>query len=379
MKINLSLPHMSDEGYELAYIADAFASNWIAPLGAYVDRFERELAELTQRQGAAVFNSGTAAIHMALRACGVQPGDRVLCSSFTFAASCNPIIYEQGVPIFIDSEYESWNLDPHLLEQALEQCAREGRQVKAVLAVSLYGTPANLPRIAELCDHYGVALIDEATEALGASIAGKPCGSFGRFGILSFNGNKIITTSGGGAVVSDDLEALAKMRFWATQSRDPAPHYQHSELGFNYRLSNICAAIGCGQLKVLSERIAARIAIFERYSQAFTDLPQIEMMPAYGEPNRWLSVIAIAKGCDITPGEIAAALAAEDIETRPAWKPMNLQPYWERFPFYYDKGRERPVGDDIFNRGLCLPSGSNLQIADQERVIACVRSVISRH
>ena len=377
MKIYLSPPHLSSEGYEQAYVTDVFASNWIAPLGAYVDRFEQELASRTERKGGVALSSGTAAIHLALKACGVAPGDNVICSAFTFAASCNPIIYEQGIPIFIDSDYETWNLDVDLVEKALADCALSGRPAKAVIAVSLYGQPANLPRLEELCKHYEVALIDEATEALGASVLGRPCGSFGRFGILSFNGNKIITTSGGGAVVGDDSEALAKMRFWATQSRDAAPHYQHSELGFNYRMSNLCAAVGCGQLQVLDEHVAATRAIYARYCEAFADIPQIEMMPLYAESTNWLSVITLANGSPIAPADIAQKLAAEDIESRPAWKPMNLQPYWQNYTFYA-KDKANPVGDDIFRRGLCLPSGSNLLPHEQEKVISCVRSAVSR-
>ncbi|MCL2497637.1 MAG: aminotransferase class I/II-fold pyridoxal phosphate-dependent enzyme [Symbiobacteriaceae bacterium] len=370
-RIYLSPPHISPEGYEQEYVAQAFASNWIAPLGAFVDRFEEELAVLTHRRGGAALSSGTAAIHLALRSCGLEPGDKVLSSSFTFAATCNPIIYEQGLPVFIDSEYTSWNIDPDLVEQALAEGKKSGKQAKALLAVSLYGQAANLPRLSELCDYYGVALIDEATEALGASIAGRPCGSFGKFGVLSFNGNKIITTSGGGALVADDLEALAKIRFWATQSRDPAPHYQHSELGFNYRLSNICAAIGCGQLQVLSRHLAARQAVFHRYSEGFQAVPAIEMMPRYGEPNHWLSVITFTPESRVTPQKVAAALAAEDIESRPAWKPMNLQPYWGKYPFY-SRSASGSVGADLFARGLCLPSGSALSQEDQDKIIAIV-------
>jgi dTDP-4-amino-4,6-dideoxygalactose transaminase len=364
---------MSDQGYEQAYVQDAFASNWIAPLGSYVDRFESELAALSGRAGGVALSSGTAAIHLALRYSGVQSGDRVLCSSLTFAASCNPIIYQQGTPIFIDSDYETWNIDPDLVEQALEDGKKSGKQAKAVLAVSLYGQMADLPRISELCQHYDVTLIDEAAEALGADLDDNPGGSFGRFGIFSFNGNKIITTSGGGAVVGDDLEALAKLRFWATQSRDPAPHYQHSELGFNYRLSNICAAIGCGQLQVLAERVRARREIFKRYSEAFAGIPQIQMMPVYGNPTHWLTVITLVEGSKVTPGQIAAALQTDDIESRPVWKPMNLQPYWEKYA-YYTKNPGESIGDDLFRRGLCLPSGSSLTEEQQERVITVVKS-----
>ena len=376
-RIYLSPPHMSEQGYELSYIHDAFASNWIAPLGSYVDRFEQELSFLTDRQGAVALNSGTSAIHMALRSCGVNAGDLVLCSSFTFAASCNPIIYQQGTPVFIDSDPTTWNMDPDLLEQALEEARQKGQRVGAVIAVSLYGQPADLERISEICAHYQVPLIDEAAEALGAHIGGKPCGSFGHFGILSFNGNKIITTSGGGAIVSNDLEALAKIRFWATQSRDPAPHYEHSELGFNYRLSNISAAIGCGQLRVFPERLLARRSIFERYSRYFEDIPNIEMMPSYGSPNRWLSVMTLTAGSAETPASIAKVLAEANMETRPTWKPMNLQPYWKHYAFYV-KNPARPVGDDLFARGLCLPSGSSLQPADQDRIIDIVRSCFGK-
>ena len=377
-RIFLSPPHMSEQGYELSYIHDAFASNWIAPLGSYVDRFEQELSFLTDRQGAVALNSGTSAIHMALRSCGVNAGDLVLCSSFTFAASCNPIIYQQGTPVFIDSDPLTWNMDPDLLEKALEDARQKGQRVGAVIAVSLYGQPAALLRISEICAHYKVPLIDEAAEALGAHVGGKPCGSFGHFGILSFNGNKIITTSGGGAIVSNDLEALAKIRFWATQSRDPAPHYEHSELGFNYRLSNISAAIGCGQLRVFPERLSARRNTFERYAAFFEDISDIAMMPTYGTPNRWLSVITFAPTCPQTPASVAKVLADASIETRPTWKPMNLQPYWKKYAFYA-KNAQQPVGDDLFARGLCLPSGSSLLPTDQDRIIELVRSCFSEN
>jgi len=366
---------MSEEGYELQYVQEAFASNWIAPLGPFVERFEQDLAALSGRRGALALNSGTAAIHLALRHAGVGAADRVLCSSLTFAASCNPIIYQQAVPVFIDSAAATWNIDPDLVEQALEEGKRTGKQAKALVAVSIYGIPADLPRLAELCDHYGVALIDEAAEALGARIEGKACGGYGSYGIYSFNGNKIITTSGGGAVLSDDLEALAKMRFWATQSRDPAPYYQHSELGFNYRLSNISAAIGCGQLEVLSKRLLRRREIFQCYAAAFAKYPYIQMMPQVGDPNYWLTVITLGLDAPLFPRQLAAVLAAENIETRPAWKPMNLQPFWQNFPYYTHSPRAS-VGDDIFIRGLCLPSGSGLTPAQQERVIAAIARVL---
>ena len=373
-RIFLSPPHMSNEGYELSNIQDAFASNWIAPLGSYVDRFEKEIAALSNRAGGVALSSGTAAIHLALKAAGMQPQDRVICSSFTFAASCNPIVYEQGIPIFIDSEYKSWNLDPDLVEQALNDYKDGEHPIRAILAVSLYGQPAQMTRLEEIAKHYDVILIDEATEALGASIEGRPCGSFGQFGIFSFNGNKMVTTSGGGMVVADREDILSKMRFWATQSRDPAPYYQHSELGYNYRLSNISAAIGCGQLTVLPQHLAQRKAIFTRYEKAMESIEGISMMPVYGEPCHWLSVALLDKTAKVKAAEVIAALEAENIESRHAWKPMEQQPYWQAYPFY-TKNPQQSVGNDLFTRGICLPSGSSLSEEDQHRVIDVLKKL----
>lgn len=368
-RLYLSSPHMS--GGELPLIHEAFAENWIAPLGPHVDAFEAELAAQTSRSHCAVLSSGTAALHLALILSGVGPGDQVFCASLTFAASANPIAYLGATPVFIDSEESTWNLDPELLEAALDEAGRVGRRPKAVIVVDLYGQPAQLERIATICKHHGVTLIEDAAEALGASSNGRPCGSFGDFSILSFNGNKIITTSGGGALLSNDGEAIAKARFLATQARDPAPHYEHSQIGYNYRMSNVCAAIGRAQLRVLGDRVSARRAHFDAYRAALGELPGLVFMPeAEGTfSNRWLTCLTIdpAKfGCDREA--IRLALAGENIEARPVWKPMHLQPV-----FRDAKMVGGTVSNRLFADGLCLPSGSNMSAADRDRVVAVAR------
>lgn len=368
-RLYLSSPHMS--GGELPLIHEAFAENWIAPLGPHVDAFEAELAAKTARAHCAVLSSGTAALHLALILCGVGPGDEVFCASLTFAASANPIAYLGASPVFIDSEASTWNLDPDLLAEALKASAQRGRLPKAVIAVDLYGQPAQLARIAALCKAHGVPLIEDAAEALGANTGGRPCGSFGDFSILSFNGNKIITTSGGGALLSDDGEAIAKARFLATQARDPAPHYEHSHIGYNYRMSNVCAAIGRAQLRVLEERVAARRAHFAAYQEALGTLPGLTFMPeADGTfSNRWLTCLTLDRtrfGSDREA--VRLALAEHNIEARPVWKPMHLQPI-----FRDARVVGGSVSEALFDRGLCLPSGSNMSADDRDRVIAIVR------
>jgi pyridoxal phosphate-dependent aminotransferase EpsN len=361
-------------GREQEYIAEAFASNWIAPLGPQVDAFEQEFCAATGAQHALALSSGTAALHLALRLTGVGPGDEVLVSTLTFSASVNPIRYEGGIPTFIDSERESWNMDPGLLAETLAARASVGKLPKAVVVVHLYGQSANLAPIMAACQEYGVPLIEDAAEALGATYRGQAPGIFGKAGIFSFNGNKIITTSGGGMLVSDDKAFIDQARKLATQARDPAPHYQHSEIGYNYRLSNLLAGIGRAQLAVLADRVRARRANFDYYYQALSPLPGIQFMPeaAWGRHNRWLTVLTIDParfGADREA--VRLALEAENIEARPVWKPMHLQPV---FADYAAVGGR--VAEALFRDGLCLPSGSNLTPPDLARVVEvcqCVR------
>jgi pyridoxal phosphate-dependent aminotransferase EpsN len=369
-RIYLSPPHMS--GHELELVNDAFASNWIAPLGPHVDAFEREFAAVVGVPHATALSSGTAALHLAMKLVGVEPGDEVLCSTLTFSATANAITYDGGRPVFIDSDRTSWNLDPALLADEFEACARRGRLPKAVVAVDLYGQCANLQPIEAACDRHGVPLIEDAAEALGATHRGRSAGSFGRMAVFSFNGNKIITTSGGGMLVSHDAALIARARFLATQARDPAPHYQHSTIGYNYRLSNVLAAIGRGQLRVLPDRVEARRSNFETYRELLGDLPGIEFMPeaAYGRCTRWLTCLTIEPSAfGATREDVRLALEREDIEARPIWKPMHLQPV-----FASCRRRGGAVAEGIFENGLCLPSGSSLSRADIGRIAGIVRA-----
>jgi pyridoxal phosphate-dependent aminotransferase EpsN len=371
-RIYLSSPHLGSD--ERALVADAFDTNWVAPLGPHVDGFERELAERVQVPHAAALSSGTAAIHLGLRLLGVQRDDEVWCSSLTFSASANPIMYEGARPVFIDSERTSWNMDPALLAQALDDAKKAGRLPKVVIVVDLYGQSADYDAIVAACDAHGVPVLEDAAEALGATYKGKPCGGFGSVGIFSFNGNKIITTSGGGMLVSHDKGLVDRARFLATQARDPAPHYEHSTVGFNYRLSNICAAIGRGQLRVLDDRVAARRRVFARYVEAFADLPGISCMPEapWGQGTRWLSCFLVTPseaGC--SRDDVRLALAAREIEARPVWKPMHKQPV-----FADCRSIGGTVSEDLFDRGLCLPSGSNLTDAEIDEVIEIVRTAV---
>lgn len=352
---------------ELEFVKEAFATNWIAPVGPHVDAFEQEFCQLTGAHHAAAVSSGTAAIHLALRLLGVELGDEVFCSTLTFAATANPIVYQGAKPVFIDSDYTSWNMNPDLLREALAARARINKLPKAVILVHLYGQSADIEPILAACNEYNVALIEDAAEALGATYKNQTPGTFGHIGIYSFNGNKIITTSGGGMLVSENPELVAKARFLATQARDPAPHYQHSEIGFNYRLSNVLAGIGRGQLQVLSERVAARRRNFEVYQQALGHLPGIEFMPEaeFGTCTRWLTCLTVDPqifGADRE--HIRLQLATKHIETRPVWKPLHLQPV---FAEYESVGGA--VAEDLFARGLCLPSGSNLTDEELGRVI----------
>lgn len=367
-RIFLASPHMG--GQEQKYIQQAFDTNWIAPLGPSVDAFENDIASFVGVKTAAALSSGTAAIHLALKAIGIQEGDIVFCSTLTFAASCNPIIYEKATPVFIDSEPESWNMSPVALEKAFEKYIP-----KAVIVVNLYGQSADMDKIMEICNRYNVPVIEDAAESLGATYKGKQSGSFGTFGVFSFNGNKIITTSGGGMLVSNDELAIKRTRFWATQARDEARHYQHTEIGYNYRMSNICAGIGRGQMEVLKERINKKKEIYELYKAAFSDIKGIEMMPIcdYGKSNYWLSCMTLKEGSKITPLDIIIALENNNIESRPIWKPMHLQPVFETTEFFSHHGKAVSVAEDIFNRGICLPSDTKMTAADMERVISIIK------
>ena len=363
-RIYLSPPHMS--GQEEAFVAEAFRSNWIAPLGPMVDAFEKEVCARVGVAHGTALSSGTAALHLAMLLLDIQAGREVLCATLTFSASANAIAYVGAQPVFIDCDRKTWNLDPDLLEEDLAGLEKKGRRPGAVIAVDLYGQCADYGRIEEICRVHNVPLVEDSAEALGASCGGKQAGAFGRTAVFSFNGNKIITTSGGGMLVSSDGEMIRKARFLATQARDPAPHYQHSRIGYNYRMSNILAAIGRGQLKALDERIAARRRNYEHYRAALSGLPGIEFMPIapYGSPNYWLTVILIAPeefGADREA--VRAALEAEVIEARPIWKPMHLQPV-----FSGCRVRGGDVSAGLFEHGLCLPSGSQMSYNDLERV-----------
>lgn len=373
-RIYLSPPHMGHT--ELEMVKEAFSSNWVAPVGPHVDAFEREFADYLGLPHAAAVCSGTAAIHLAVRLLGVQPGDEVLCSTLTFVASANPVVYEGATPVFIDSEPSSWNMDPDLLQAELNACAERGRLPKAVIVVDLYGQSVNYDPILEACARYDVPLIQDSAEALGASYKGHKVGTQGRCAIFSFNGNKIITTSGGGMLVSSDAALIERARFLATQARDPAPHYQHSAVGYNYRLSNVLAGIGRGQLRVLPERIAARKGNFEQYKAAFEGVVGIEMMPIapYGEPNYWLTVVVIdPMKFGRSSEEVRLALAAHNIEARPVWKPLHMQPVFAQY-----RVRGGRVAESIFARGLCLPSGSKLTQTEIDRICAIILNAPNR-
>ncbi|MFN8436226.1 MAG: aminotransferase class I/II-fold pyridoxal phosphate-dependent enzyme [Cytophagales bacterium] len=369
-KIWLSSPHMG--GTEIKYIQDAFSENWIAPLGPNVNNFEKDIEKYTGSQSAAALSAGTAALHLALILLGIQQGDEVICSSFTFSASANPIVYQGATPIFIDSETETWNMCPILLEQAIKDRIAKGKKPKAVILVHLYGQPAKLKEIVQICNSYDIPLIEDAAESLGSTYEGKMTGTFGTIGIYSFNGNKIITTSGGGALVSDNIELVQKARFLATQARDNAPHYQHSEIGYNYRMSNVVAGIGRGQMEVLDERIEQRRANFRFYKEKFKPYGEITFQEELENTfaNKWLTCILINSE-NYTRESVRLALEAENIESRPLWKPMHMQPIFEKYPFYGNG-----TSEELFNKGLCLPSGSNLTEEDLNRIWNCIDKVI---
>jgi pyridoxal phosphate-dependent aminotransferase EpsN len=369
-RIYLSPPHLG--GAEQDFVAEAFASNWITPLGPQVDAFEREFCGAVGTRHCLALSSGTAALHLGLQLIGVGPGDDVLVSTLTFAASVYPIRYLGANPVFVDAERQSWNLDPELVGEELERRAKSGRLPKAVVVVHLYGQSADLDPILAACARHGVAVVEDAAEALGARYKGRTPGVFGRCGVYSFNGNKIITTAGGGMLVSEDADLIAHARKLATQARDPAPHYQHSEVGYNYRLSNILAGIGRGQLRVLEDRVAARRRVFERYVERLADLPGLEWMPEapWGRHTRWLSALTITASEYGADGEtVRLALEAENIEARPLWKPMHLQPVFAGHPCVGGS-----VAEDLFARGLCLPSGSALSDRDLDRIVSVIRA-----
>ncbi|MFB9863725.1 DegT/DnrJ/EryC1/StrS family aminotransferase [Rufibacter immobilis] len=370
--IYLSPPHMG--GREQVYVQQAFAQNWITTAGANVDGFEQELAFYLKIPAAAALSSGTAALHLALLALGIGAGDEVFCSSFTFVASTNPIRYVGATPVFLDSETTTWNLCPTALENALEDRHKKGKLPKALVLVHLYGMPSHMREILEITQHYGVPVIEDAAEALGSTYQGQLLGTFGQAGVFSFNGNKIITTSGGGALVSPDTALVDHARWLATQAKDPLPYYQHTTMGYNYRLSNVSAGIGRGQLEVLEKRVQQRRQVFERYQELLQGITELEWQP---EPqgfyaNRWLSCFTIKKGSNVSPEDLRLKLLAQHIESRPLWQPMHLQPLYQKYDYFGTH-----VSDDLFARGLCLPSGSSLTPADQERVAQVIRAAFS--
>ncbi|MGH0518614.1 aminotransferase class I/II-fold pyridoxal phosphate-dependent enzyme [Bacillus toyonensis] len=375
-RIYLSSPHMS--GNEQKYIQNAFDTNWVAPLGPNVDRFERELASFVGVKGGTAVSSGTAAIHLALRLLGIQKGDTVFCSSFTFVASANPIVYLGAEPVFIDSEPETWNMSPSALAHALYEANKVGNLPKAIVLVHLYGQSAKLDEILSLCHQYNVPIVEDAAESLGSTYKGKASGTFGKFGVYSFNGNKIITTSGGGMLVSNDVEALERARFLATQAKDPAPHYEHSEIGYNYRLSNILAGIGRGQLEVLEDRVRARRFVYKRYYEALSHMSGFYFMPEleHTRPNRWLTTLTIdEKESGISIGKLLRILAEENIEARPMWKPLHMQSLFKEKK-YYPHSKNEDVSQYLFQSGICLPSGSNMLAEDQQRVIQSILKAV---
>lgn len=365
-RIFLSSPHMSDEGYEMEYVKEAFVTNWIAPMGENVSCFENELAEKVGSKTAAALSSGTAALHLALRAAGVGERDIVFCPSLTFSATANPIIYQNAIPVFIDSNYETWNMCPKALEEAFEKHP----EVKAVIVVHLYGFSADMDKIMQICKKHNVVVIEDAAESLGGYYKGQHTGTFGDYGIFSFNGNKIITSSGGGMLVSNDEEKIKKVRFWATQSRDPAKHYQHSELGFNYRMSNIVAGIGRGQLKVLDQRVIKKKYIYEFYKSELGDLDGVDFMPVKkgDEPNYWLSSLILFD--KVRPADIMEALEIENIESRPIWKPMHLQPFFEKYEFV---GTD--VSEKLFENGVCLPSDTKMTDENLTKIVKIIKGL----
>lgn len=375
-RIYLASPHMSEQGYEEQYVKEAFETNWVAPLGPNVTNFEKELAQYVGVKSASALSSGTAAIHLGLKALGVMRGDVVFCSTLTFSASCNPILYLGATPVFIDSDAATWNMCPKALKLAFEDAEKNNKLPKAVVVVNLYGQSADMDPIVELCQKYNVPILEDAAESLGATYKGRMSGTIGDIGIYSFNGNKIITTSGGGMMVSNNEDYTKKATFWATQSREAERHYEHKEIGYNYRMSNVVAGIGRGQLKVLNERIAKKKEIYETYKEAFKDIEDIEMMNVcdFGESNYWLSVMTLKETSKVKSLDIMLALEKENIESRPVWKPMHLQPIFNQYPFF-TANEGISVSEDYFNRGVCLPSDTKMPKEQQKFVIEMIKSL----
>lgn len=370
-KILLASPHMSDEGYEQQFVKEAFDTNWIAPLGENVNKFEDEIANYVGTKTGAALSAGSAAIHLGLKALNVKQGDIVFCSSLTFSATCNPIIYQNATPVFIDSEYETWNMDPKSLEKAFKKYPNP----KAVIVVHLYGTPAKMDEIMKICKEHNVPIIEDAAESLGSIYKGQQTGTFGEYGAFSFNGNKIITTSGGGMLVSNNESGIKKVRFWATQSKEPVRHYEHKEIGYNYRMSNICAGIGRGQLKVLDKRIEKKTEIYNKYKEELEKIEEIKMQPTLEntKPNHWLSVMTIDKNSKVNPLYVIETLEKENIDSRPVWKPMHLQPVFKGYDFITTKEDGTSVSEELFNRGVCLPSDTKMTAEEQKRVIDIIK------
>ncbi|WP_413488610.1 DegT/DnrJ/EryC1/StrS family aminotransferase [Carnobacterium divergens] len=377
-RILLSSPHMS--GNEQKYINTAFEENWIAPLGPNVDQFEMDIATYAGVKGASVTSSGTGAIHLALDILGIKQGDSVFCSTFTFIASANPALYLGAELTFIDSEVETWNMSPLALERALAYAKKENKLPKAIIVVNLYGQSAQMDKLLEISNSYNVPIIEDAAESLGADYKGKKSGTLGKIGIYSFNGNKIITTSGGGVLISDDEEIIAKSRFLATQARDHAPHYQHSVVGYNYRMSNILAGIGIAQLQVLDDRVKRRREIFDTYYQELSNIDGIEFMPELNQTksNRWLTTLTIdQKIVKLNPYEVMDKMNEANIETRALWKPLHLQPLFKGNKFFEEKETKESIATSLFRNGLCLPSGSNMNQKDQIRVIEAFKKIVN--
>ena len=373
-RIYLSPPHMG--GKELAAVCRVFDENWIAPVGPDINRFEEVLCSYTGARYAVALSSGTAAIHLALQLCGVRAGDDVFCSSFTFAGSAFPIVYLNANPVFIDSEVSSWNMDPELLRKALKERSRQGKCPGAVIVVHLYGQSANVLELAGICDEFSVPLIEDAAESLGAFCGETHTGVMGEFGVFSFNGNKIITTSGGGALIGKDKEKIEKARYLSTQARDPQPYYEHSTVGYNYRLSNICAAIGCGQMEVLEERVEQKRQIYQFYKKSLSQINGVSLIPidVYGRGNCWLTAIMLdQKSIGVEPETIRLVLEQNNIESRPLWKPMHLQPVFRRYPSYLNG-----VSESIFSNGLCLPSGTGLNLENLNRIYEIISIAIQK-
>ncbi|OLP65274.1 putative pyridoxal phosphate-dependent aminotransferase EpsN [Bacillus pumilus] len=374
-RIYLSPPHMS--GKEYMKVEEAFQSNWIAPLGPLVNEFEQSVADYAGVKAGAALSSGTAAIHLALKLIGIQKDDVVFCSTLTFVASANPILYEQAMPVFIDSEKDTWNMCPLALEKAFVEAKRLGKRPRAVIVVHLYGQSAKMDDIIELCEAYGVPIIEDAAESLGSTYKGRKSGSIGKFGVYSFNGNKIITTSGGGMLVSDDEAAIERCRFLASQAREPAAHYEHQEVGHNYRMSNILAGVGIAQMDVLDERVEQKRRIFQRYKEALSGIEGVRFMPEYPETrsNRWLTTMTIGRGARVHPVDIIDALEQRQIEARRVWKPLHEQPLFHQCPFY-TATQEKPTSEILFQTGLCLPSGTSMTDVEQERIIDTLYDIL---